>query len=170
MHSGSVFAWDFLAACDACDEYTCLHRWRPKEQRFQGEHSLLYNSYDARNVIFYRFLLSHIGHPVLLVHDQTDEYARIRRSFRRFAEDDIDRYVEETLALEEAERDLQRYGREATRHALLVLKRLIETEGEAIGRASPSDAAAAQFLLGKEMGLQWVARTIDDLLSRPPLS
>lgn len=170
MLNGAGKAYDYLAACESCDEYTCLHRWSPRQQRFQGERSLLYNSYDARNVVFFRFLLSHVGHPVIVVHDMTDRYSMILRSFRRFAEDDIDRYVEETLALEEAERDLREQGREVTRHTLLVLKKLIQSECEMLARATPSDAGGAQFLLGKQMGLQWAAHTIDELLNRPPLA
>lgn len=159
---------EYLLACSYCDEYTMLHRYLPKEGRFQGEYSLLHNRYTEDDRLLCKFLLAHVGHPVRLIPNRTDEFSNMIARFHRFSVEDIDRYVEESKHREKDEEQDRNFDRGLGQLQIMIIQKLLHEEAEALSR-TPSGPKDAQFLLGKQMGIEWANRTIEDVLKRGSL-
>lgn len=157
---------DYLLVCSYCDEYTLLGRYLPKEGRFQGEHSILHNRHIESDVLLGKFLLAHVGHPVRLLPDRTDEYVSALVRLHRFAEDDIDRYVEESAQQAAQQAQDRQFDRSLGQLQLLIYRSLLSQEAEAVSRAPSLSSQDAQYLLGKQQGLEWAAQQLDEVLRR----
>ena len=157
---------EFMLVCSYCDEYTLLGRYLPKEGRFQGEHSIVHNRHTESDALLCKFLVSHVGHPVRLVPDRTDEYTSALARLTRFAEDDIDRYVlEATLAADERQRDLD-FDRGLGQLQLLILRQMLGHEAEVVSRTPGQHPADSQFLLGKQQALEWASQTVEEIIRK----
>lgn len=156
---------EYLLACSYCDEYTMLHRYLEKEGRFQGEYSLLHNRFTEDSQLLCRFLLAHVGHPVRLIPNRTDEYSSTLSQFRHFRADDLDQFVEEAKFRErDGERDRD-FERGLGQLQLLIIKKLLADERDKLS-TTPSGEKDGQFLLGKQVGIEWALRTIDEIMAK----
>lgn len=159
---------EYLLTCTYCDEYTALHRFIAKAGRFQGEYSLLHNRHLESDALLCKFLTAHVGHPVRLIPNRTDEYTNIITRFRRFAEEDVDRYVEEAREQAKHQQQDRRFDRGLGQLQLLIAKKLLQEEAEGLSRIA-ANPDQAQFLLGKQLGIEWAMHTISDILLKGDL-
>ncbi|GAB6933903.1 hypothetical protein [Calditerricola satsumensis] len=145
---------EYLMFCPSCVEYTLLHDFDPKVGRFRGEYSLLHNAFTESDELLCRFLLAHTGHLVRLTPNRTDDYGRILRTARRFAEADIDKYVEASLAQKQAAEQEKRGDHNLGKLQLAILIQYLEQEQEEVRRTPAHSASEHQVLLGQELGLR----------------
>jgi|GEM_PF-543430 len=145
---------EYLMFCPSCDEYTLLHDFDPKAGRFRGEYSLLHNAFTESTELLCRFLLAHTGHLVRLLPNRTNDYGRILRTGRRFAEADIDKYVEAALAQKQAAEQEKRGDQNLGKLQLAILIQYLEQEQEQVRRTPARTAGEHQVLLGQELGLR----------------
>jgi len=157
---------EFMLICSYCDEYTLLGCYLPKQGRFQGEHSIVHNRHLESDALLCKFLVAHVGHPVRLVPDRTDEYTSALARLTRFAEDDIDRYVlEAKLAAEAHSRDRE-FDQGLGQLQLLILRQMLNHEAETVSRTPSLREADSQFLLGKQQALEWAAQTVEEIIRK----
>lgn len=157
---------EFMAVCSYCDQYTLLGRYLPRAGRFQGEHSIIHNRHTESDALLCKFLIAHVGHPIRLIPDRTDEYTSALARLQRFAEDDIDRYVQEAREVEGANERDREFDRGLGQLQLLIVRQMIAQEAEALSRTPSGDERDSQFLLGKQTALEWATRTIDEIIKK----
>lgn len=154
---------DYLVFCTYCFSYTLLHGYDKESSQFLGEYSLLHNEYTRNSIVLNKFLLGHLGHTLRTIPSKTDEYMNIICTASRFLEDDIDKYVEESLArLKYQERDRQS-EREIGRVQLHIVDHLLRHELKLLADTPGSTAAAGQVLLGKELGIKRALEILENV-------
>lgn len=163
-----MFSREYLLVCSYCDEYTMLHRYIPREGRFEGEFSLLHNRYTENDALLCKFLVTHVGHPVRLIPNRTDEFSNILARFHRFLEDDVDRHVEESRDRAKDQLADREFDRGLGQLQLLIVQKLLQEEAETLAR-TPGEGDGSQFLLGKQIGIEWARNTIQDVIRRGAL-
>ncbi|MFD2369722.1 hypothetical protein ACFSO0_07070 [Brevibacillus sp. GCM10020057] len=145
---------DYLVYCTYCSSYTLLHSYDKDSGSFLGEYSLLHNNYTRNAVILNKFLLAHLGHAIRPIPSQTEDYRNIICTASHFLENDIDKYVEESLEKRKySERD-RRSEREIGQVQLYLVEHLLTHELQMMSQARAATPAEGQVLLGKELGLK----------------
>lgn len=156
---------DYLLFCTYCSSYTLLHGYDKETCQFLGEYSLLHNEYARNSVVLNKFLLAHLGHTLRTIPSKTDEYMNIICTAAHFLEDDIDKYVEESLArLKYQARDRQS-EREIGKVQFHIMEHLLRHELQELADTSASTAAAGQVLLGKELGIKRALEILERVLT-----
>lgn len=156
---------DYLLFCTYCSSYTLLHNFDKDSGTFHGEYSLLHNNYTHNNIVLNKFLLAHLGHSIQTIPSKTDEYRNIICTASHFLEDDIDKYVEESLAqVKYQERDRQN-ERAIGKVQIHIVEHLLTHELETLENTSSASSAEGQVLLGKELGLKRSLAVIRQVLS-----
>jgi hypothetical protein len=156
---------DYLLFCTYCSSYTLLHRYDKETGTFLGEYSLLHNAYTHNSVVLHKFLLAHLGHALRAIPSQTDEYRDIICTASHFLENDIDKYVEESLALVKYQERDRQSEREIGQVRLYILEHLLSHELDALGQVRAASSAEGQVLLGKELGIKRALELVRRVLS-----
>ncbi|WP_199621362.1 hypothetical protein [Paenibacillus alkalitolerans] len=154
---------EFLLCCRSCNEYTSLGAYDEAERRFEGEYSLLYNERTRNDAIFTRFLHIHAGHSLLAAVNGTEEYSQTIATARHFMEEELDKYVEESLWRQGEIEQRMTMDRGLGRLQLSILRKLLEEEAAQTARLKTESAAESQFILGKEEGLKRAVELLRDL-------
>jgi len=157
---------EYLIYCAYCDEYCSLGHYLPKEGRFEGEYSLLYNQHTHDNELLCRFLLAHLGHHLKSIPDKTDEFSQIIRESTRFMEKEIDQFVFESQQRKQFAEQEREMDRSLGQLQLHVLSKMLEEEAKTVSRTPTQTSAESQFLLGKEEGIRRAIALIADLLKK----
>ena len=154
----------YIMVCDEDRAFTSLNRFDRRANTFEGEYSLLHNTYSHDEYFLARFLLSHVGHALQLVSSNEDRYRQVWNNYRRFQEQDIPKYVEDkVMHLRDAEHALQ--ARENVGQIqLLIAKQLIKREWESVQHEPAQSDRDTFVLLGKEWAFHWSLTTIDRLV------
>ncbi|CAM5793737.1 MULTISPECIES: hypothetical protein [Brevibacillus] len=145
---------DYLLFCNYCRMFTLLHSYNRETGMFLGEYSLLHNEYTRNSIVLNRFLLAHVGHVMRVIPSKTEEFQEIICTAAHFLQDDIDKFVEESLALEKYKERDRRSEREIGLVQLYILEHLLVHELENITEIRASTPAEGQVLLGRELGLK----------------
>ncbi|HZG15762.1 MAG TPA: hypothetical protein VE710_12155 [Candidatus Bathyarchaeia archaeon] len=145
---------DFLVYCTYCSSYTLLHSYDKETSTFLGEYSLLHNEYTRNSVVLNKFLLTHLGHTLRTIPSKTDEYMNIICSANHFLEDDIDKYVEESMEQIKYREWNMRSEREIGKVQLHIVEHLLEHELNSLTDTRASTPAEGQVLIGKELGIK----------------
>lgn len=157
---------DYLLFCTYCSSFTLLHSYNKESGTFLGEYSLLHNSYTENSMVLNKFLLSHLGHVIRPIPSQTEEYREIICTADHFLENDIDKYVEESLAQRKFQERDRKNEREIGQVQLYLIEHLLSHDLQALSQVRAATAAEGQVLLGKELGikqsLELVRRVIAD--------
>lgn len=156
---------DYLLFCTYCSSYTLLHRYHKESGNFLGEYSLLLNEYTRNNWVMNKFLLSHLKHNLQVIPSQTEEYKSIIGTATRFLEDDIDKYVEESLAWQQFMERNKESERLLGKVQLHMAEHFIRLELETLATKRGSTPAEGQVLLGEELGLKKAQEIIQNLIS-----
>ncbi|MGE5703517.1 MAG: hypothetical protein ACM32O_13380, partial [Clostridia bacterium] len=119
---------DYLLFCTYCSSYTLLHSYEKESGNFLGEYSLLLNDYTKNNIVVNKFLLAHLGHSLRMIPSKTDEYRSIICTSSHFLEDDIDKYVEESLAKQEYDNRDRQSEREIGKLQVHIIDHLLRYE------------------------------------------
>ena len=155
---------DWLVYCQDCGEYTSLHRFLPKRGHFQGEHSLVLNSYLMSDLLLGKFLLHHGQHSIVSVPNLTGRYAEIISGKDRFMESVIDDIVHDRIQQDQGqEQDLHSMRSEGYT-ALLALRKIFEEKARELEQQVTEDSAQAKMRLGRVLGIEWCVAQIDNLL------
>ncbi len=157
---------EYLIFCTACKEYTYLGKYLREKGHFEGEYSLLHNQHSQDDQLLCQFLIKHVGHPLKVWHNQTEEYSRILRESIRYLDDEMDDYIDESyqkrLYLEERrKRELDQ-----SQVHFHVLERVLEEEAHSIAKTPTYTPAESQFWLGKEQGVRRAAELIKEWQGR----
>lgn len=161
---------DYLLFCTYCSSYTLLHSFDKELGNFLGEYSLLHNEYTRNNLVLNKFLLTHLGHTLRVIPSKTDEYMNVICTASRFLEDDIDKYVEESLAKQEyLQRDRQS-ERQLGKVQLHIVEHLLQYELENLSKVRGATPAEGQVLLGKELGIKKALEVIQSVLANKQFS
>jgi len=145
---------DFLVYCTYCSSYTLLHSYDKETSTFLGEYSLLHNEYTRNSVVLNKFLLTHLGHTLRTIPSKTDEYMNIICSANHFLEDDIDKYVEESMEQIKYREWNMRSEREIGKVQLHIVEHLLEHELNSLSDTRAATPAEGQVLIGKELGIK----------------
>jgi hypothetical protein len=145
---------DYLLYCTYCSSYTLLHSYDKESGTFLGEYSLLHNEYTRNSVILHKFLLAHLGHTLRTIPSKTDEYMNIICTATHFLENDIDKYVEESMAQVRFHEMDRRSEREIGKVQLHIVEHLLQHELESLTNTKAATPAEGQVLLGKELGMK----------------
>lgn len=155
---------DWLVYCSDCGEYTALNRFLPKRGHFQGEHSLLYNSFIMSDLLLGQFLLHHSHHPILAIPNRTADYTRVIGQQDRFMESLIDQMVSDRVQADQDVIAMQAAVRKEGYAALLALRRLLTEKARELEKEITEDPAQAKMRLGRVLGIEWCLAQIDHLL------
>ncbi|MGD8189021.1 hypothetical protein ACQCN2_03365 [Brevibacillus ginsengisoli] len=155
---------EYLLYCTNCLSYTLLHGYEKETGNFLGEYSLLLNEYTRNNWVVNKFLLSHLEHSIRVIPSQTEEYKNIICTDSHFLEDDIDKYVEESLAWQKFEERNKQSERLLGRIQLHLAEHLVRSELEKITKTSSSSPAEGQVLLGQELGMKKALEIIRNII------
>jgi hypothetical protein len=145
---------DYLLYCTYCSSYTLLHSYNKESGTFLGEYSLLHNEYTKNSIILHKFLLAHLGHTLRLIPSKTDEYMNIICTESHFLEDDIDKYVEESMEQIRYRELDRRSEREIGLVQMHIVEHLLQRELESLSMTKAATPAEGQVLLGKELGIK----------------
>lgn len=157
---------EYLLYCVCCDEYTSLGRYVEKRGHFEGEYSLLHNQRMNSDELLRRFLLCHVGHPLKAIANGADEYLNLIQHSSRFKDDEIDKFVEESMQRQREEKKAQLMERELGRLQLNVLYEMLREEAEVIAKLPTETKAEAQYLLGKEDGIKRAIALLQNLMEK----
>ncbi len=156
---------DYLLYCTYCSSYTLLHSYDKETGNFLGEYSLLHNDYTRNSLVANKFLLAHLGHTLKFIPSKTDEYMNIICTASRFLEDDIGKYVEDSLAKREfLERD-RLSERQLGKVQIHIVEHFLRYELEKLSATRGNTPAESQVLLGQELGLKKALEIIQSVLS-----
>lgn len=145
---------DYLVYCTYCSSFTQLHSYDKETGVFLGEYSLLHNNYTRNSIVLNKFLLSHLGHSVRTIPSQTDEYRDIICNAAHFLENDIDKYVEESQAVEKYRERNRKSEREIGQVQLYLIEHLLSHDLNSLWQVKAATPAEGQVLLGKELGIK----------------
>ncbi|MFY0545100.1 hypothetical protein [Brevibacillus sp. H7] len=145
---------DYLLFCTYCSSYTLLHSYDKEDGTFLGEYSLLHNEYTRNSTVLNKFLLAHLGHTIRTLPSKTEEYQNIICTASHFLEDDIDKYVEESMAQAKYLEHDRRREREIGKVQMHIVGHLLRHELEILVHTRSGTPAEGQVLLGKELGIK----------------
>lgn len=153
-----------ILVCDNDKTYTVLNRYNPKTHAFEGEYSLIHNEYTNDSYFLSRFLLQHHGHHLVLLNSDDERYYEIKQNYHHFEEEDISRYMEE-LAQRRAE-DTQKLSvkQNVGQLQILVARKMIEQEWEAVQEQESSSERDTYVLLGQDYAFRWSVQAINRIL------
>ncbi|MCL6549075.1 MAG: hypothetical protein K6T30_09230 [Alicyclobacillus sp.] len=156
----------YVLVCDTDQTFTALNRFDPKTNRFEGEYSLLHNTYSNDGFFLFRFLLAHREHPLVLLDSESERYHQVIHSYRHFQEDDIPKYIEEKVQQQKEEEHDLIAKRSIGQIQLLIAKKMIEKEWENVKNEVSRSERDTYVLLGKDWAFGWSVRTINDIVDR----
>lgn len=146
--------------------FTHLNRFNSKSKQFQGEYSIIHNDFSEDNVFLNKFLLTYIHSPLYLLNNNDKEYLNVINNYSRFLENDIAKHIEEKIQTHIfKEKDLE-MEKNLGQLQLSILKKMIEKQLETVRNQSATTQAEHQVLLGKELSLQWVLHTLEDIVEK----
>jgi len=157
---------EYLLYCKECNEYTSLGKYLEKEGRFEGEYSLLYNQHLNGDEMLCRFLIGHVGHPLVAAASRTERYSHVLKHAGRFKDGDIDAFLEAELERREQKTNELLTERGLGQLQLYILKEQLKQEAERIAGQAAGSPAEAQFMLGKEEGVKTALAILEDLLKK----
>jgi hypothetical protein len=131
-----------------------LHGYDKDSGLFLGEYSLLHNAYTRNSVILHKFLLTHLGHMLRTIPSKTEEYMNIICTADHFLENDIEKYVEESLEKIKYQEWNKRSEREIGKVQLHIVEHLLEHELGTLSKTRANTPAEGQVLIGKELGMK----------------
>jgi hypothetical protein len=146
--------------------FTSLNRFDERKKIFEGEYSLLFNRYSYDSLFLSKFLMKHINKPLLLIDSDNEKYNEIVNSYTHFLKEDVDKYIEEKVQLEEEQKNDLIMDRNLGQFQLAIIKQMIEKQLEVTQAQSANSNSDHKVLLGKELAFQWVLHTIDDVLEK----
>ncbi len=156
---------DYLLYCTNCSTYTLLHSYDKETGTFLGEYSLLHNEYTRDSVVLNKFLLAHLEHPLRAIPSKTDEYMNIICTAARFLENDIDKYVEESLDKRRYEERILLHQREIGRVQIRIVEHLLKQALQTVTNTPAASPAEGQVLLGQELGIKKALDVIQRVLA-----
>lgn len=156
---------DYLLYCTYCSSYTLLHSFDKETGTFLGEYSLLHNEYTRNSVLLHKFLLTHLGHTLRTIPSKTEEYMNIICTASHFLEDDIEKYVEESLEEHKYREWNKRSEREIGKVQLHIVEHLLEHELTHLTDTRAATPAEGQVLIGKELGIKRAIEILRDVRS-----
>jgi hypothetical protein len=110
--------------------------------------------------------MKHINKPLLLIDSDNEKYNEIVNSYTHFLKEDVDKYIEEKVQLEEEQKNDLIMDRNLGQFQLAIIKQMIEKQLEVTQAQSANSNSDHKVLLGKELAFQWVLHTIDDVLEK----
>lgn len=155
---------EWLVYCSACGEYTALNRFLPKRGHFQGEHSLVYNSFLMSDLLLGKFLLHHSHHTILAIPNLTDDYRRVISHEARFMESLIDTIVSDRMQADRYQEEMRSTLRKEGYTAVLALSKLFKEKAKELEKEITEDPDQAKMRLGRVIGIEWCIAQIDHLL------
>ncbi|MCL6453354.1 MAG: hypothetical protein K6T78_06940 [Alicyclobacillus sp.] len=156
-----------LLVCDTDGTYTCLNRYDPRTHLFEGEYSLVHNAYAHDAYFLSRFLMDHRGHQLMLIDSDDARYSEVRHTYQHYMEDDVPRYVDELMQRQlEAEWDHHRQ-QDMGQLQLLIVKKLIEQEWEAVQAKESKSERETYVLLGQDFAFRRSVQTINRVVEFP---
>jgi hypothetical protein len=155
---------DWLVYCQDCGEYTALNRFIPQRGHFQGEHSLVLNTYLMSDLLLGKFLLHHHYHTIVAIPNLTDEYMNVIRSKDRFMDSLIDQIVSERVQAERDKEESLHGVRSEGYAAVLALRKLFTEKVKEMEQNVTEDPEQAKMRLGRVLGIEWCIAQIDNLL------
>lgn len=151
---------------DDTKTFTYLNRYDRKRNRFEGEYSIVHNEYTYDSFFLEKFLLEHKELPVILLSSDHKRFTEITNKYHRYLEDDIPKIIEEKIQQRLEKEKMLELDRNLGQLQLAILKKMIENQLETIRAQTAKTSAEHQVLLGKELSLQWVLHTIDDIIEK----
>ncbi|MDQ0190233.1 hypothetical protein [Alicyclobacillus cycloheptanicus] len=161
-----MYNTSYILACDKDHVYTALNRFDPKQNAFEGEYSLLHNTYSRDQYFLARFLIEHVAHPLVFLNSESDRYHEVIHNYGHFREDDISRYVQERVLQENEFEQTLTVQQSIGQLQLLIAKKMIEKELESVQNTPSSSERDTYVLLGKDWAFRWSVNTINDLVEQ----
>lgn len=155
---------EWIVYCHDCGEYTALHRFLPKRGHFQGEHSLMYNSFLMSDLLLGKFLLHHNHHTIIAIPNLTEDYRNVISHKNRFMESLIDSIVSDRIQADQDRADLTTALRQEGYTAVLALRKLFKEKIKELDSELTADPEQAKMRLGRVLGIEWSTAQIDHLL------
>ncbi|MBX5437410.1 MAG: hypothetical protein IRZ33_09365 [Alicyclobacillaceae bacterium] len=156
----------YVLACDADRTFTALNRFDPKTSTFEGEYSLLHNTYSNDGFFLYRFLIAHRDHPLVFLDSGSERYYHVIHTYHHFQEDDIPKYIEEKVQQQQEQQHDLMAKRSVGQIQLLIAKKMIEKEWESVKNEVSRSERDTYILLGKDWAFGWSVRTINEIVER----
>ena len=154
-----------ILVCDSDRTYTALNRYNSKTHSFEGEYSLLYNKYSQDTYFLYRFLIKHRGHNLVMIDSDDERYYDIKRHYRHFGEEYVDRYVEELSERQKEEEQDLSMKQNLGQLQLLVAKKMIEQELESVQNQESKSERDTYVLLGQDFAFHRSLKVINQVVS-----
>jgi len=155
-----------VLVCHDTKFFTFLNRYDDKRKKFQGEYSILHNLYEENSYFLNRFLAFHVGKELILMNSSHPDYPEVATKYQRFMEDDIPKYLEEQIQKEKDFRKDLDMDRNLGQLQLSILQKMVEEELKMVQNRGADTVDDHKVLLGKELGLQWVLHSLNDLVRR----
>lgn len=155
---------DWLVYCSDCGEYTALNRFIPRRGHFQGEHSLVFNTYLMSDLLLGKFLLHHSQHTIVSIPNTTDEYMKIISAKDRFMESLVDQAVGDRVQAERDQEESLSGVRNEGYTAVLALRKLLAEKAKELEQHVTEDSAQSKMRLGRVLGIEWCIAQIDNIL------
>ena len=146
--------------------FTYLNTYDQKRKMFLGEYSLLHNQYAQDSRFLSQFLVENEKQPLHLVSSNNEDFRTITARYTRFLENDIPKYIEEKMQKQQEQKHELEMDRNLGQLQLSLVKKMVECQLETIQNQSGKNASEHQVLLGKELALQWVMHTINDIVEK----
>jgi len=156
----------FLLFSEETNKYTLLNRFLPRQHTFEGEYSLLHNTHTHDAVFLSTFLFQHQQQPLLLLPNGNNQYLDIIKYGERFLENDIEKHMDEKQQKKQEESQQLNVERSLGQFQLLILKEMIQEQAKSLHSQPTHTPADHQLTLGKELSLQWVLHTIEDIIEK----
>lgn len=147
-------------------QYTNLNKYNKNLKRFEGEYSLIHNLYDLNSFLLHQFLKDHIGKELKLINSTEEEYSKVSHYYERFLEEDISNYIENNKQKEEEEQKSIDMDKNLGQLQLFIVKGMLEEEIKAIRNQKGEDIEEHKFLLGKQIGLEYALRQLEEILEK----
>ena len=158
--------FSYLLVNDQQQIYTQLNQFDARKQLFQGEFSLVHNMYSYDAFFLSKFLFASKNQPLFLLNSQHDRYQEITSKYDRFLENDVPRYIEEKQQKSIEQKQDHLMDKNLGQLQLSITKGLVEKQLEDVKTQSANSPSEHQVLLGKELALQWVLHTIEEIVEK----
>lgn len=158
-----MYNTSYILVCHEDRSFTSLNRFLPKQNIFEGEYSLLHNTYSYDEYFLARFLIAHLGHPVVLLNSESEQYHAVIHHFERFQGDDIPRYIEEKQQADRERQQELETKRSLGQLQLLIAKQMIQREWELVQNQAATSEQETYVLLGKDYAFRKSVMTINEV-------
>ncbi|MCF8566495.1 hypothetical protein LLE49_17365 [Alicyclobacillus tolerans] len=153
-----------ILVCDEDQMYTVLNRYNPKTHFFEGEYSLVHNAYSNDAYFLSKFLMEHRGHSLVMIDSDCERYFQIKRDYRHYGEEDVSRYIEELSERRREDEHQLSVKQNVGQLQLLVAKKMIEQEWEAVQNRPSKSEQDTYVLLGQDFAFRRAVDTIKQVV------